>query len=137
MKMPFDISRYAYWQPKTTGVCLAFVFAMAAGCSKSNTPATAAAPPPPDTTHVAPGPAAPAAAASSQPIAAPNAEIPKPEMQAMNRALIGWMRANGHRPSTFQEFASTTDFQIPTPPPGKKFAFNSRGFIVLVDASSN
>lgn len=138
MNLLFEFRRYSGCQPKVRAVCLAFVLTMAAGCGKSNTPApVASAPPPPsDSKHVSATPS-PQPAANSQPVAAPNADIPKPVMQAMNRALIGWIRANGHRPKTFQEFASSTDFQIPTPPPGKKYALNGRGFVVLVDGSSN
>lgn len=133
----FESGRRAGSQSKASRVCLALVFAMVAGCGKSNTQTTSSAtPPPPETTHVSPAPS-PQAVASSQPVVAPNADIPKPELQAMNRALISWIRANGHRPKTFQEFASSTDFQIPTPPSGKKYALNGRGFVVLVDASSN
>jgi hypothetical protein len=131
----FEFRRYSGCQPKVTAVCLAFVLTMAAGCGKSNTPTTSAAPPPSDTTQASPAPS-PQATPSSQPTAVAAADIPKPEMQAMNRALIGWIRANGHRPKTFQEFAGSTDFQIPTPPPGKKYALNGRGFVVLVDASN-
>lgn len=136
--MPSEISRFHSWRPKASSVCLAVALAMGAGCGKSNTPApvTSAPPPPADTTHVSATPS-PQTSADAQPVAASNADVPKSVMQAMNRALIAWIRANGHRPNTFQEFASSTSFQIPTPPPGKKYGFNGRGFIVLVDGSSN
>jgi hypothetical protein len=136
MNTLFEFRRYPGWQAKASLVCLAFVLASVAGCGKSNTPTTSAAPPPSDVTRVSPAPS-PQPAANSQPAAATTPDVPKPEMQAMNRALIVWMRTNGRRPKTFQEFAGSTDFQIPTPPPGKKYAFNARGFIVLKDASSN
>jgi hypothetical protein len=136
MNTLFESGRNAGWQPTASAVCLAFVLTIAAGCGKSNAPTTSVAPPPSDNTHVSAAPSSPSEA-NTQPVTATNQDIPKPEMQAMNRALIDWMRTNNRRPKTFQEFASSTDFQIPTPPPGKKYAFNARGFIVLEDASSN
>ena len=137
MKMFSDFNRHTRWQPKASAVCLAFVLAVAsAGCGKSNTPTASVAPPSADATSASPAPA-PQVAASAQPAAVASQDIPKEEMQAMNRALLSWARANNRRPKTFQEFASSTDFQIPPPPAGKKYAFNGRGFIVLVDASSN
>jgi hypothetical protein len=136
MNTLFEFSRCAGWQPKASLIGLGLVLAIAAGCGKSNAPTTSAAPPSSDSAHVSAAPSAPAAA-NTQQVTAANPDIPKPEMQAMNRALLDWERANKRRPKTFQEFASSTDFQVPTPPPGKKFAFNARGFIVLEDASSN
>lgn len=133
MKLLFDFNRCTDRQPKALGAGLALVFALAAGCGKSNAP-TASIAPSSNTTNVAPVPTQ--QVTPSAPVVAANADIPKPEMQAMNRALLNWMRANNRRPKTFQEFASSTDFQIPAPPAGKKYAFNERGFIVLVDASN-
>jgi hypothetical protein len=135
MKMLFDFNRHAGWQPKASVVRLAFVLTIAIGCGKSNAPTTSAAPPP-DTASVSSTPN-PQVAASTQPVTVTNSDVPKEEMQAMNRALLAWTRANNRRPKTFQEFAGSTDFQIPSPPLGKKYAFDGRGFIVLVDAASN
>ncbi|HTR41605.1 MAG TPA: hypothetical protein VMH87_08325 [Pseudomonadales bacterium] len=134
MKLLFDFNRCTYRQPKVLVAGLALVFALAAGCGKSSNGPTVSVAPPSSTTNVAQAPGQ--QVTPSAPVAVANADIPKPEMQAMNRALLDWMRANNRRPKTFQEFASSTDFQIPAPPAGKKYAFNERGFIVLVDASN-
>jgi hypothetical protein len=134
MKLLFDFSRCPGRLPKALVAGLALVCAFTAGCGKSNTP-TASVAPPSDAASASPAPS-PQAVASVQPVAATNLTVTKEQMQAMNRALLDWSRANGRRPKTFQEFASSTDFQIPTPPPGKKYAFNGRGFIILVDASN-
>jgi hypothetical protein len=131
MKMLFDFSRHSGWRPKASAACLALVLTVAAGCGKSNTPTTAT--PPPSDTTAAPPTTNLQVAVNPQPVAVANEDVPKPVMQAMNRALLGWMRANHRRPKTFEDFASSTDFQIPAPPPGKKYAFNERGFVVLVN----
>ncbi|HXC35496.1 MAG TPA: hypothetical protein VNV43_06440 [Candidatus Acidoferrales bacterium] len=57
-------------------------------------------------------------------------------LQFLNRAMVRWMRTNHRHPRDFNEFASTANVQIPDPPPGKKYALNGRGFIVLVDIST-
>ena len=134
--MLFDFGRHVEQQPKALAVCLAFALTFITGCGKSNAPTASAATPPSDTASASPAPS-PQAVTSVQPVAVTNSTIPKEEMQAMNRALMSWMRGNNRRPKTFQEFATSTDFQIPPPPPGKQYAFNGRGFIVLVDATSN
>jgi hypothetical protein len=136
MKMLFDFSRRAGWRPKASVICLTIALTLAAGCGNSNAPTTSAAPPSPDTTTVPPTPS-PQITANPQPVTVTNQDIPKPEMQAMNRALLVWMRTNHRRPKTFEDFASSTDFQIPAPPLGKKYAFNERGFVVLVNDTSN
>src|SRR5215469_5435847 len=106
MNTLFEFSRYAGWQPKASLIGLGLVLVIAAGCGKSNAPATSAAPPPPssDGAHVSAAPSSPAAA-NTQQVTPANPDIPKPEMQAMNRALLDWERANKRRPKTFQEFA--------------------------------
>jgi hypothetical protein len=57
------------------------------------------------------------------------------QLQLLNRAMMGWEIQNHRRPQTFDDFASTVNFQIPNPPPGQKYALNQRGFIVLVNAN--
>jgi hypothetical protein len=132
IKMLFDFGWHAWRQPKASAIYLALVLTVATGCGKSNAPTSAA--PSSNATTVSPAPS-PQAVTSVPPVAATNSVVPKEEMQAMNRALMNWMRANNRRPKTFQEFATSTDFQIPAAPPGKQYAFNARGFIVLVDAN--
>jgi len=66
--------------------------------------------------------------------AAPN--DPHENLQLLNRALIRWMIKNHRHPQNFEDFASSASIQIPDPPAGKKYALNGRGFIVLVDFST-
>jgi hypothetical protein len=50
--------------------------------------------------------------------------------------MVGWMRTNHRHPQNFEDFANTANIQIPAPPSGKKYTLNGRGFIVLVDIST-
>ena len=137
MQKFFVFGRFSCERPKASLLSLAVVLGIvAAGCGKSGDSKSSVAAPPPtpssDSTATTP-------AANPQPTQA--AAVTKPDdttgrMQALNRAMVSWMIRNKRRPQTFQEFASTAGFQIPDPPAGKKYAINSRGFIVLVDASN-
>jgi hypothetical protein len=139
MKMVFDCARFAGRQPVGGGACLALAFALAvtAGCGKSNPPAESAAPPVSSDSASAPQTPSPVPipVQSPQPTATTNASS-LTSLQWLNRAMVGWMRENHRHPRDFEEFASTSNIQIPNPPPGKKYAFNNRGFIVLVDNST-
>jgi hypothetical protein len=140
MKPFFDLGRLSGWRPKTLPFLLAFV-TMAAGCGKSGN--QAAVPPPPTnsvTVSATPAPA-PAPAPRPMPMANPQPAITTNSgslttLQVLNRAMISWMRQNHRRPQSFEEFASTANIQIPAPPPGKKYGLNPRGFIILVDSST-
>ncbi|HEV2330228.1 MAG TPA: hypothetical protein VGY56_15710 [Verrucomicrobiae bacterium] len=133
-----EFDRLGLWR-KMALLFFAFALSIAAGCGKSSSPPAAnpqAAPPPANSVTV-----------SSTPAPAP-AELPIPQsttttnstslttVQFLNRAMVRWMRTNHRHPRSFEEFASTANVQIPDPPPGKKYALNGRGFIVLVDNST-
>jgi hypothetical protein len=142
MKRFVNFERFAGSQPNNRVACLVTAFLMlsiAVGCSKSNSPAPAAPPAAANSPAVsatsAPAPA-PTPVATAQPAPAANATNSLSSLQVLNRTLLGWMIRNRRHPKDFQEFASTANIQIPAPPPGKKYALNGRGFIVLVDNST-
>lgn len=133
MKPFFDPGR----RPKTICLSLALIAAVAAGCGKSNTSPPAAAP--------AQGPAAPVASAPAVAVStapatpqqpAASVDNSKQTLQMLNRSLMQWMIKNRRHPRTFQEFAGTANIPIPSPPAGKEYALNGRGFIVLVNIST-
>ncbi|HEX3625657.1 MAG TPA: hypothetical protein VH280_09545 [Verrucomicrobiae bacterium] len=125
------------WRPKTTPVLLACLAAAVAGCGKASTSAsTAPSPAPVATTPATPASTAPVPTAQPMAQTASTNSAGPTTLQSLNRAMVRWMRANHRRPRNFQEFASTANVQIPDPPPGKKYALNGRGFIILVDNST-
>jgi hypothetical protein len=145
MKTSSGFARFAGCQPTRRGVfCLAFILGaamFAAGCGngKNNGPAANVAPPPQTNQAAAPS-VSPSSIENPQPApAAPmtNASSTEPNLQQLNRALIGYIVRNHHRPKTFEEFAANANIQIPPPPAGKKYALNQKGYIILVDSSTN
>jgi hypothetical protein len=135
MKAFFDFGRNPGWQLKTIALLLTSFALATAGCGKANTPAASATPS--QSTVVAATPA-PTPAPTAQPIpmqtvATTSSNNAPTSLQLLNRAMVGWMRQNHRHPQNFEDFASSANIQIPDPPPGKKYALNGRGFIVLVD----
>ncbi len=149
----FDFGRRAGWLPKAGILCLLLVLVAPSGCKKSDsTPASVASSPASNSTPTAATPTAePTAEPTAAPIAEPTNTLPpnqRPlavpsnsansgltQLQLLNRALVGWEMKNHRHPLTFEEFASTASIQIPDPPAGQKYAFNPKGFIVLVNAT--
>ena len=70
------------------------------------------------------------------PVVVPGADSDLSVIQQLNRAAIGFRMQNRRFPSTVEELAVFANIQLPTPPPGKKYAFDKRGFVVLVDKSN-
>ncbi|MGH7943328.1 MAG: hypothetical protein ACREFR_19895 [Limisphaerales bacterium] len=137
MKAFRESGRICLRLPTALGVFLIFAAAFATGCGKQKVSAPPV--PPPEstaTTPAAPSPtvSAPAPHPQSATTAAPNSS--QQSLQVLNQALMRWMIKNRRHPRSFEEFASTANIQIPAPPPGKKYALNGRGFIVLVDVST-
>ena len=54
-------------------------------------------------------------------------------LQQLNRAVLSYRMQNHHNPATVDELATFAGVQLPPPPAGKKYAFNNRGWVVLVD----
>jgi hypothetical protein len=133
MKPFFDLSRITGWPLKTILLSLVFV---AAGCGKSNTSAPVVTPAQSPVATTTPAPISTAPAMSPQPAAQAAPDDSKQSLQLLNRALIRWMIKNRRHPQNFDDFASSANFQIPNPPTGKKYALDSRGFIILADNST-
>lgn len=135
MKVCPDLDRRCGRSPNVMLILLAAVLTGGAGCGKAGTPA------PPVTASqnpvAAPAPVTPSPTASPRPTTttAPNNSGPN-SLQLLNRALMRWMIQNRRHPRSFEEFAGSTEYKIPAPPAGKKYALNSRGFIILVDNST-
>ena len=120
----------------------------AAGCGKKESPAPAAtAATTPDAaqptnqlaTQVATTP--PAAPATPRPApvnltATANGDGDLSALQQLNRAVIGFRMQHQRNPSSVEEAAAAAGIQLPPPPPGKKYAFNNRGLVALVDSST-
>ena len=153
MNIFFDFGRRAGWLPKAGVLCLLLVLVASSGCKKSDsTPVSVAPSQESNSTTTAAAPTtAPTTAPTDEPMAEPT-NTPPPnqrplavpsnsansgltQLQLLNRALVGWEMKNHRRPRTFEEFAGTANIQIPDPPSGQKYAFNQKGFIVLVNAT--
>jgi hypothetical protein len=122
-------------EPKVLCFALVLGAAMfAAGCGKGNSAGSSTATP--QATESNPSPAAPQAVANAQPAPAANAAAAEPNLQKLNHALILYKAQNHRSPTTFEEFAASANIQIPPPPPGKKYALDGSGFIVLMNNST-
>jgi hypothetical protein len=121
-----------------TILVLLMLVTVAAGCGKTS---SQPAPTPPPEANSAPVSSTPAP--TTEPVQMANPTPPATTdsgspttLQSLNRAMVGWMRTNHRHPQNFEDFASTANIQIPAPPSGKKYTLNGRGFIVLVDIST-
>ena len=72
----------------------------------------------------------PATTAGNQPAAevAPT----EPDLEQLTRELRKWIVRNQRPPKSFEDFSATANIQIPTPPPGKKYAIDKQMHVVLV-----
>jgi len=96
--------------------------ATTAAPEQTATQETAAATAPSPPAYVPPTPAATAAANSGLPV-----------LQQLNRSVIQYRIQNHRNPTSVEEVAAFAGVQVPPPPAGKKYAFNNRGLVVLVD----
>ncbi len=87
---------------------------LAAGCKKK----TPEAPPPPPSTQ--------AVATAASPVVAQ-----APDLGEITRQVRRWILKNQRPPKSFEDFASTTSYQIPPPPAGKKYVINRQMHVVL------
>ena len=125
----------------TTILVLLMLVTVAAGCSKTSSQPAPAPQVPPLAANSAPISSTAAPATAPAPMA--NSTLPATAdsgapttLQSLNRAMVNWTRTNHRHPQSFEDFASTANIQIPAPPPGKKYTLNGKGFIVLVDIST-
>lgn len=151
MKVFSDFNWLAGWQPKAGVFCLLLLLVLGGGCKKSDKAPVSVAPSQETNSTSTPTAAAPTTAPAATATAAPTAAPPPislqmptqskstnsgpTQLQLLNRAMLAWEMKNHRRPRTFEEFASTAGFQIPDPPTGQKYALNSKGFIILVNAN--
>lgn len=147
-----DFRRRASWPSIGGRLCLFLMLVASSGCKKSDSAPGPVAPPPESNSQssVAAPTAAPVVAPTAAAVVAPTAAAPSglgqpslpstavkglTQLQLINRALMGWVMANHRHPRTFEEFASTSNYQIPPPPAGQKYALNGRGFVILVNST--
>lgn len=141
MKLFFNFGRLDGWKPGAGILCLILALVVGGGCGKSqNKPPEVASPPASDSASTASAPAATPPPDRMQPsIPVPsvstNNNVGPTQLQLLNRAMLGWEMKNHRRPLNFEEFASSANFHIPEPPPGKKYALDQKGFIVLVNSN--
>jgi hypothetical protein len=134
MKTVFDFAWCARCQPKSWIASLAFALVVTAGCGKSSSSAGSVTPSAStDSASVQTPATAPVPQQNRQPVTSASPDDTQTMLQGLNRALMGWMIRNHRHPSTFEEFASSANMQIPDPPAGKKYALSARGFVVLVN----
>lgn len=131
----FVFGKLHAWKSRTGLFCVILALAEG-GCGKQNTSTVATPSSPSGSNSVIAESSVPPPQnriQSSPPSVSSNNAGPT-QLQSLNRALLGWKIKNHKQPGTFQEFASSAGFQIPDPPPGKKYSLSS-GFIVLVNAN--
>ena len=137
VKVFFDFGWRAGWPLKAGILYLLLLLVAGGGCGKSESTAPPVASSP--ATNSTPTIAEPTVTPPSNPIppAFPtnSANSGVTPLQLLNRAMLGWEIKNHRHPRTFEEFASTANIQIPDPPAGQKYAFDKRGFIVLVNST--
>jgi hypothetical protein len=137
MKMPSHFCHLAGYCPRRHHVLPALTCALAiwaVGCHQKDqsTEVPTSASPPTQTDATTPAPASPA------PVANPGTSVTAatnalPDLRPLNQALLSWRLQNRRVPATFEEFAASTDVQIPPLPPGKKYVINSHGLISVVN----
>lgn len=143
MKHFFDYGRLNVLTPGAGIVCLSFALVAGGGCRKSpGTSPPVASPSPSDSTSAAATPTDTPPAERMQPLVAtapantdPTQKSGPTQLQLLNRAMMGWEIKNHRHPQNFEEFASTANIEIPAPPPGQKYAFDRKGFIVLANST--
>jgi hypothetical protein len=109
------------------------MFATGCGKEKSTGPAAGATPPPAQDTN-----AAPAATSSDQSQSSPVASTDtttngQPDLRALNRQFISYELENHTHFKTLEEYEAAANVQFPSPPAGKKYALDRRGYIALVN----
>ncbi len=97
---------------------VAFGCALAMGCGKKE-----------NATNTPP----PAADNPSTALAVAPPQVQDPDLSELNRQLRRWIVRNRRPPKNFDDFASSCGFQIPSPPPGKKYSIDKQMHIVLVN----
>ena len=82
--------------------------------------------------NVSPPPPRPAMQGRPRKIQATGEDPSRAMVDQLNRELARWIVTHRRVPSSFDEFVTTGQIQVPTPPPGKKFILNKDTRIELV-----
>jgi hypothetical protein len=69
------------------------------------------------------------------PAEAAKSDTDLPAIVQLNRTILSFRMQYGRNPKSVEEAESAAGIQLPPPPVGKKYAFNNRGLIALVDNS--
>lgn len=78
-------------------------------------------------------PSAPSGMATQGSSAEATATYADPQLAELTRELRRWIVKSKQRPASFEEFAAAAQIQVPTPPPGKRFALSPEMRVILVD----
>jgi hypothetical protein len=112
------------------GLIVGFTFGCSSKKEESNLLPAETKPASAPATSPAPAPAAPA---PTQPLAvSPNANNDEILAQ-LTREVRKWIVGHQRTPQSFEEFASTTQVQVPPPPAGKRYALTKQMKVVLVN----
>jgi hypothetical protein len=103
-----------------------------AGCHKKPAAAVSAPLQTNDTVADSAQTAAPIPVPLAQPPDAANQAAPA-NVRDLQKEVYKWVFQNKRRPASFEEFAASSNIQIPPPPPGKKYAFDHQLRVILVD----
>jgi hypothetical protein len=122
------------------GLYLALIWGVAmfaTGCGKkeSAAPSATTAVPQQTATQETAAAAAPSPPGYIPPATA-NPDNGIPVLQQLNRSVLQYRMQNHRNPTSVEELAAFAGVQVPPPPAGKKYVFNGRGLIVLVDNST-
>ena len=133
LKMLSHFCRFACRCPRWQSVVSAFICVtaiLAVGCQKKEQNA--------EVPSVAETNASQSTPVSPAPVANPGTSVTTatnalPDLRPLNQALLSWRLQNRRVPANFEEFAASTDVQIPPLPPEKKYIINNRGLISVVN----
>ena len=68
------------------------------------------------------------------PVVAPGTNaVVAPDLDAMSTAVRVWIRTRHQVPKNFEEWAAAPNYAYPPPPPGKKYAFDKKFHVILVN----
>ena len=138
-RLPQQGSPLRKWRAFTPIKLLAVIAIVAAaflltGCGKKTETPPPVTPPqvhqPAQPVPVVQRPEAPA------PATTPNVQTnaPPPDLGELSREVRSWAAARyDSPPATFEQWVALSGAQIPPPPPGKKYAFDRKKHVILVD----
>ena len=68
------------------------------------------------------------------PVVAPGTNANEaPDLTAMSFAVRAWVSSRHHWPENFEEWAAAPNYSYPPPPAGKKYAFDRKYHVILVN----